>query len=678
MGAEGANWIGASAFVNQKHMFQNLGDGTYAHSGSLAIRAAQAAGCNITYKILFNDAVAMTGGQPVEGQASVLDIALQLKAEGIGKIVVVADDLKKYDDYGPDFKFPSDIRLYPREEMTRVMKDCREWPGLSILIYDQVCATERRRRRKRGIIPPATKRVVINERVCEGCGDCSSQSKCVAIRPLNTPLGIKRQIDQSGCNQDLLCLEGFCPAMVTVEGGELRKPASATKIPAADAPLEDPAIPSLSETYDILIAGVGGTGLITIGNLLGMAAHIEGKECSVLDNTGIARMGGSVTTHVRLGKAGTALNAARIENVNTDVLIGGDPIVGAGAEVLSRINTNQTKAVINTYVAPTADQAENPELEVDIKGLVATIENRVGDGQVNFTNATELAANLMGNKIFTNIILLGIAFQKGMIPLELGSIHQAIGLNASAVDENLIAFEWGRRYAVDPESVMASAGILKSSQLSLDQKIAARADDLVAYQNQAYAKRYTDFIANVRAVEKQKIGNSEQLTEAVVDNYYKLLAAKDEYEVARLFTDGAFEKNIADMFEGDIKLKYYVGRSLVSADNQDVDRLKKREFGPWFTSALGLLSSLKAFRGTTFDPFNYSADRKRDRKLLQVYEQSIGKLLDGLSPASHEVSIEIAALPNDIRGFGLIKDKSIAAAGKREQELFDQFITISA
>jgi indolepyruvate ferredoxin oxidoreductase len=672
MGAEGANWIGAAAFVDQNHMFQNLGDGTYAHSGSLAIRAAKAAGCNITYKILFNDAVAMTGGQPVEGHASVLEIACQLKAEGIKKIVVVADDPKKYDDYGPDFKFPSDIVVYPREEMTTVMKDCREWPGISILIYDQVCATERRRRRKRGIVPPATKRVVINERVCEGCGDCSVQSKCVAIRPLDTPLGIKRQIDQSGCNQDLLCLEGFCPAMVTVEGGTLRKPILATDNSAKDIPLPDPTLPSLNAPYDILIAGVGGTGLITIGSLLGMAAHLEGKECSVLDNTGIARMGGGVTTHVRLGAAGTSLNAARIENVNTNVLIGGDPVVAASAEVLSRLALNQTKAVVNSYIAPTAAQAENPELGVDVDGLLSTLKNRIGEGQAQISNATELAGKLMGNKIFANIILLGLAYQKGLIPLEAKSLHQAITLNASAIDDNLKAFDWGRRLAIDAIAVAEFAGLTKAIEPTLDQRIADHARDLEAYQNAAYAKRYTDFIATIHTQEHEKIGNSDRLTAVIADNYYKLLAGKDEYEVARLYSDGQFEQTISEMFEGDFKLEYHVGRNLLTPEDPNADHLKKRKFGPWFKSALCMLNSAKGIRGTVLDPFRYTADRRRDRKLLSDYEQTIQKIMSNLSAKTLDLTSEIAALPSDIRGFGVVKDRSILATKKREDTLLAQ------
>jgi len=666
MGAEGANWIGASAFVDQEHIFQNVGDGTYAHSGSLAIRAAQAAGCTMTFKILYNDAVAMTGGQPVETHFSVLDIARQILAEGINKVVVVADDLKKYDAYGPDFKFPPEVELFGREEMTSVMKACREYQGVSVLIYDQVCATERRRRRKRGDMPPSTKRVVINERVCEACGDCSIQSNCVAIRTLETPLGTKRQIDQSSCNMDLLCLEGFCPALVTVEGGTLKMPNPSEEL---DITLEEPAAQNLTEPRDILIAGVGGSGLITVGSLLGMAAHLEGKECSVLDNTGIARMGGSVSTHVRLGKNGARLNASRIGDVNADVLIGGDPVVSASAEVLTRIRADQTQAVINTFIAPAAAQAADPELVFDSESILANVKSRVAVGGSIFANATELAFGLLGNKIYANILMLGIAFQKGLIPLEFNSIRQAIELNGAAVDENIAAFIWGRRYAVDPDAVSEVAGLAETSPLSLEQQITVRTDHLVAYQNAAYARRYADFVAKARAREQEIDAASESLTTAIAENYFKLLAMKDEYEVARLYTDGEFEQKISDMFEGDVKLHYHIGRKLIHTEERNTDRLKKRTFGPWFMSVFQMLNSFRGLRGTPLDPFGSSADRKRDRKLIRDYEQSIEMLLAELSPDNLATAIEIASLPASIRGFGAIRDRSIVAAQKRESDL---------
>ncbi len=666
MGAEGVNWIGASAFVDQKHIFQNLGDGTYVHSGSLAIRAAQAAGCTMTYKILYNDAVAMTGGQSVEGSLSVLDIARQIAAEGIGKIVVVADDIKKYDEYGPDYKFPRGVELFPRKEMTAVMKACRDYQGVSVLIYDQVCATERRRRRKKGLMPPSTKRVVINERVCEACGDCSIQSNCVAIRTLETPLGTKRQIDQSSCNMDLLCLEGFCPALVTVEGGTLKMPSPSEEL---NILLDEPSAKTLTKPYDILIAGVGGSGLITIGNLLGMAAHLEGKECSVLDNTGIARMGGSVSTHVRLGESDAQLNASRIADVDADVLIGGDPVVSASAEVLTRIRADRTQAVVNTFIAPAAAQAADPELAFDSENILANVKSRVDTGQSVFTNVTDLAYGLLGNKVYANIFMLGIAFQKGLIPLEFNSIRQAIELNDKAVEENISAFNWGRRYALDPDAVTELAGLAEMTPLSLEQKIAVRKDHLTAYQNAAYAKRFTDLITKARAREQEIDGASDSLISAIADNYFKLLAHKDEYEVARLYSDGEFEQKISDMFGGNVNLHYHIGRKLIVTEERNTDRLKKRTFGPWFMTAFQMLNSLKGLRGTPFDPFGFSTDRQRDRQLVQDYEQTIEKLLADLSPGNLAIAIEIASLPADIRGFGAIKDRSIAVAKKLESEL---------
>jgi len=515
-------------------------------------------------------------------------------------------------------------------------------------------------------MPPSTNRVVINERVCEACGDCSVQSNCVAIRTLETPLGTKRQIDQSSCNMDLLCLEGFCPALVTVEGGNLRMPNPSAEL---DIPLEDPPVPTLTEPRDILIAGVGGSGLITVGNLLGMAAHLEGKECSVLDNTGIARMGGSVSTHVRLGESGARLNASRIADVNADVLIGGDPVVSASAEVLTRIRADQTQAVVNTFIAPAAAQAADPELLFDGESILANVKSRVStDGSV-LANATELAFGLLGNKIYANIFMLGIAFQKGLIPLEFTSIRQAIELNGAAVEENISAFNWGRRFAVDPDAVTELAGLAETAPLSLEQKIAVREDHLTAYQNAAYAKRYTDMVAKALSREQEIDAASDSLTTAIAENYFKLLAMKDEYEVARLYTDGEFEKKISDMFEGDVKLHYHIGRKLIHTEERNTDRLKKRTFGPWFMSAFQILSSLKGLRGTPLDPFGGAADRKRDRKLVQDYEQSIEKLLADLSPDNLTTAIEVASLPAGIRGFGAIKDRSIVAAQKRESEL---------
>jgi indolepyruvate ferredoxin oxidoreductase len=468
---------------------------------------------------------------------------------------------------------------------------------------------------------------------------------------------------------DLLCLEGFCPAMVTVEGGELRKPA----VPEAGSDLNitvpDPVQKPLTGSYDILIAGVGGTGLITIGNLLGMAAHLEGKECSVLDNTGIARMGGAVTTHVRLGEPGINLNASRIENLAAKALLGSDLVVSASMEVLPRIGDEQTTAILNTYIAPTADQAENPELSVNVDALVEKVTSRVGENSVTL-DATELASSLMGNKIFANILMLGIAFQKGLIPLDITSIHQAIELNASAVEENLTAFEWGRRYAVDAEAVAAFAGLAETAPYSLEQKISERTDDLAKYQNTAYAKRYTDLIAKVRDADKDQ--NSAALSKAVADNYYKLLAVKDEYEVARLYTDGDFEQKIKDLFEGDVKLEFHIGRNLVAAENRNTDRLKKQKFGSWFISVLNLLNGVKGLRGSLIDPFKYTKDRKRDRQLIDDYEQSIDALLKGLSAENYDLSVEIAKIPDVIRGFGRIRDRSVTLAKDREHELLAQ------
>ena len=659
MGGEGANWIGAAGFVDRDHLFQNMGDGTYAHSGLLAIRAAKAAQSRITFKILYNNAVAMTGGQPVEGAPSVTDIAAQIAAEGITKLALVSDAPEQYSPHD----LPAGCGLHDRTDMDTVMADFAAFDGTSVLIYDQMCATEKRRQRKRGVRGPADARVVINEQVCEACGDCSVQSRCIAVRAVATPLGIKRQVDQSSCNSDLSCLEGFCPAMVTVSGAKLRLPVIAD---GDDWSLDDPAPPGLAAPYNILIAGVGGSGLITIGAILGMAAHLQAMECSVLDNTGLARMGGAVTTHLRLAPSGMELDAPRIQGAGADLLLGCDALVAAGPEVAGSVLKGRTRAIINSHMAPTAAEALDPETPIDRDAIFAALGAHITDKEDAFADAGGLALALLGDKIYANMLLTGFAFQKGHIPLSAASIERAINLNRTEVNNNLRAFAWGRRLAADRQRVLELAGSEEGEEeTGLGGKIRIRMRHLVDYRNQAYAVRYGELVDRVRDKETALAGAPGALTEAVADNYFKLLAIKDEFEVARLYSDGMFEAKLRAMFEGGYRVHYHLGRLGGGR--------KKRTYGPWMGLVFYLMARLKFLRSPFLNPFYFTADRRRDRKLIAQYEGVMAELLELLHADNLELATQIANIPDQIRGFGPVRDRSIIAAWARHDRLIEKF-----
>jgi len=660
MGGEGANWIGAAAFVERDHLFQNMGDGTYAHSGLLAIRAALAAKSRITFKILYNNAVAMTGGQPVEGAPTVSDIARQMAAEGVAKLAVVSDAPEQYSGAG----LPAGTKVHDRQELDAVMEDFASFPGTSVLIYDQMCATEKRRQRKRGRRAPAEARVVINERVCEACGDCSVQSRCIAVRAVPTPLGLKRQIDQSSCNSDLSCLQGFCPAMVTVTGAKLRAPQI---VQDGGWSIGEPAPVELAAPYNILIAGVGGTGLITIGAILAMAAHLDGIECSVLDNTGLARMGGAVTTHLRLAPSGRLLDAPRIDAAGADLLLGCDALVAAGPEVSSRIQKGRTRAVVNSHMAPTAAEALDPETPIDRDAVFAAIAEHITGDEGNFADTGGLALALLGDRIYANMLLTGFAFQKGHIPLSGASVEQAIGLNGTETENNLRAFAWGRRLAVDRQRVLERAGLAAGAgDNSLGDRITFHMQQLTRYRNRAYAVRYGELVDKFRARETGITGGPGALTGAVADNYYKVLAIKDEFEVARLFTDGAFDDQLGALFEDGYRVHYHVGR--LGGGGR-----KKHRFGPWFGTALGLARKFKSLRYSVLNPFFFTRDRKRDRNLIAEYEATAEELLEHLDAGNLQLATEIAAIPDAIRGFGHVRDRSLIGALKRHDRLLAEF-----
>ncbi len=678
MGGEGVPWVGASHFTDVPHIFQNLGDGTYFHSGYLAIRQAIATNTNITYKILYNDAVAMTGGQPHDGNVHPWTISQQVHAEGVHRIALVTDEPGKYPigtNWAPGVTF------HHRDQLDEVQRELREIKGVTVLIYDQTCAAEKRRRRKRGTFPDPAKRVFINQAVCEGCGDCSVASNCLSVTPVETEFGSKRAIDQSSCNKDFSCLNGFCPSFVTIEGGGLRKGKVDKKSGAspAEMPLPPPPVlPSIADRpYGVLITGIGGTGVVTIGAIMGMAAHIEGKGASVLDQLGMAQKGGAVVSHVRIGTTPEALHAVRLAAGGADVLLGCDLVVSASTDALAKLEPGRSHAIVNTHQTITGEFTRHPDLAFPTNTLKLSIEAGAGAGACDFLEATNIATGLMGDSIATNLFMLGYAWQKGLIPISLEALEKAIELNGTAVPMNLGAFRWGRRAAHDRASVeklLAPAeNVVPFARLprSLDEIVASRVKHLTSYQDAALARRYTALVERVKAVE-EKTGETG-LSEAVARNYAKLLAYKDEYEVARLYAETAFAASIDQQFEGDYRLKFHLAPPLFSARDPKTGHLLKHEFGSWMLPMFKLLAKLKGLRNTAFDPFGYTAERKLERALIGQYESLVDELLGALSPVNHALAVRLAAVPDDIRGYGHVKDAHLEKAKRKEADLLAQW-----
>ncbi|HSS63394.1 MAG TPA: indolepyruvate ferredoxin oxidoreductase family protein [Gammaproteobacteria bacterium] len=676
MGAEGASWIGEAPFSRRRHMFQNVGDGTYFHSGVMAIRAAIAADTNITFKILYNDAVAMTGGQPMDGPLTVDRITRQMHSEGARRIVVVSDEPEKYRgraDLAPG------VSVHHRDALDAVQRELREIEGVTVLVYDQTCAAEKRRRRKRGKYPDPPLRVFINDLVCEGCGDCGVKSNCVAVVPLETELGRKRAIDQSACNKDYSCLNGFCPSFVTVHGGRPRKGLGArtggdTRFP----PVPEPATPPLEQPFNIVVTGVGGTGVITIGALLGMAAHLESKGCSILDQTGLAQKGGAVVSHVRIAEAPDEITATRIAAGAADLLLGCDILVAGGRDALTSMRPGRTRAVVNAHQTMTGDFTRNPDLAFPGDSLRFAIQSAVDGGDVDFVEATRLASALMGDAIATNLLMLGYAYQKGLVPLSSASIDRAIEINGVAVEMNRQAFLWGRRAATDLDRVneIAFPGKLVSAPVrlqSLDEIIEHRAAFLTAYQDSDYAHRYRSLVAEVRRVEAEKVKGHSELARAVARYYFKLLAYKDEYEVARLYTSGEFAENLNSQFEGDYRLEFHLAPPLLAKIDPATGEPKKRRYGPWILRAFRLLAKMRRLRGTPLDMFGFSEERQRERGLIEEYEITVATLLTGLGPHNHGLAVEVASIPEHIRGFGPVKRRAMECAKDREREMLREF-----
>ena len=682
MGAEGMGWVGQAPFSETKHVFQNLGDGTYNHSGSLAIRHAVATRTPITYKILFNDAVAMTGGQQHDGSVTPAHIQRQVRAEGVEKIVVVTDEPDKY----PAGYFESDVPVRHRRDLDEVQRELREFPGVSVLIYDQTCAAEKRRRRKRGAFPDPERRAFINEAVCEGCGDCGVQSNCVSIEPVETEFGRKRAINQSACNKDFSCINGFCPSFVTIEGGKPRRgKASAVSSDSANIGLPHVDLPVIQDSYSMLVTGIGGTGVVTIGQVLGMAAHLEGKGVTVLDMAGLAQKNGAVMSFLRFAHAPEHLYAPRISTAGADAIVGCDVVVTAGRDALSRASSGRTRVVANVASTPTADFTRNADWKFPLGSMEGAIVDAVGEQNAWFVDATRLATGLMGDAITTNMFMLGFAYQKGMIPVSANAIEKAIELNEVAIAQNLAAFDWGRMAAVDAtrvEELAAPPKMLPVSRKlseSLDELIARRVDFLTDYQDAAYANRYLALVNRVRDAEKA-LGTATDgsalgslpLTEAVARYFSKLMAYKDEYEVARLYTSGSFADRVQESFEGDFKLHFHLAPPLFSKRNARGE-LVKREFGPWVFKLFGLLAGLRRLRGTALDLFGRTEERRRERALIDEYEATISKLISQLTAGNRSIAVDIASVPEHIRGFGHVKARNMDAADSVRRAALTRF-----
>ncbi len=667
-------WLGQAPFTATQHVFANLGDGTYYHSGLLAIRQAIAAKVNITYKILYNDAVAMTGGQPIDGPLSVPMLAHQVAAEGAARIALVSDEPEKHSSS----QLPAGTTIHHRSELDAVQRELAMIAGTTILIYEQTCAAEKRRRRKKGEYPDPALRVLINEAVCEGCGDCGVQSNCVSILPLETEFGRKRTIDQSSCNKDYSCLKGFCPSFVTVEGGTLRKSKAGIAKQDRFGELPQPRVPALDtfkgeQPYGVLITGIGGTGVITIGALLGMAAHLEGKGVSVLDMTGMSQKNGSVMSHVRIAALPEHIRAVRLASGEADVVLGCDMMTAASADAISKMQLGRARAVINTHAVPSGVFAQQPDWQYPAEDMRGLIEEAVGKEGAHFLDATAIATALMGDSIATNLFMLGFAWQRALIPLSEAAILRAIELNGVAIESNQKSFLWGRRAAHDQgavERIAAPAQAISITHLlpqSLDKLVARRAGVLTKYQDAAYARRYEALVARVHAAEAA-IGG-DRLAKAVAKVYFKLMAYKDEYEVARLFTDGSFAESLKRQFEGDVTLRFHLAPPLLAKVDPSTGRPGKRVYGPWMMRAFGLLAKLKFLRGGALDPFGHSEERKSERALIVEYEALIDELLRGLAAEKIALAVELASLPEQIRGFGHVKEAALAVARVRRDQL---------
>ncbi|HEX8604386.1 MAG TPA: indolepyruvate ferredoxin oxidoreductase family protein, partial [Pseudoduganella sp.] len=671
MGGEGVSWLGQMHFTRDRHVFVNLGDGTYFHSGLLAIRAAIAAGATLTYKILYNDAVAMTGGQPVDGTLTVPQIAQQVVSEGAVRVLVVSDEPEKYAERTG---LPDAVTVHHRDEFDALQLALREVAGVSVMIYDQTCATEKRRRRKRGDYPDPAKRAFINPAVCEGCGDCSVASNCLSVEPLETQYGTKRRINQGSCNKDFSCVNGFCPSFITAEGAQLRRPKPAAPVAGTTAAIPEPVQAPLDGVWGIVVPGVGGTGVVTVGALLGMAAHLENKGVKVLDITGLAQKGGAVLSHVQIAAHPDSIHATRVPMGEAALLIGCDAMVAASADALSRVLRGRTHAIVNSASVPSAAFLSNPDWKFPGTAVESDLRTAIGE-TCEFVDANALALRLFGDAIYANPLLLGYAWQKGWVPLGRAALLRAIELNGVSVEKNQQAFEAGRLAAHDPAAAMAPAAASRPLPMpaTLDRLIGEHAGLLAAYQNPAYAERYRGALDRLRKVEATvDAGGRQALSEAVARNLAKLMAYKDEYEVARLHSAPEFLAELRSQFEGepgkDYQVHFHLAPPMI-AGRDAAGRLVKRRFGPWMMGVFSVLARLKCLRGTLLDPFGKTAERRRERQLVEDYFALVQLFCETLTPERLDTALALARLPEKIRGYGHVKEHAMDVAAERRAQL---------
>ena len=639
---------------------------------------------NITYKILYNDAVAMTGGQGHDGELTVPQIAQQVAAEGARRVVVVTDEPDKYP---ASTGFPPYTSIHHRRELGKVQRELMDEDGLTVLIYDQTCAAEKRRRRKRGLFPDPAKRVVINELVCEGCGDCGVKSNCVAIQPVETEFGRKRRIDQSSCNKDYSCVNGFCPSFVTVEGGELirgtEQKAKTVDVPVFEA-LPEPELPDLSSPYAILVTGIGGTGVVTVGQIIAMAANLEDKGAGIIDMAGLSQKNGAVVSHLKIAARQEDISTIRVSAGGADLLLGCDLVTSAAEHNLAAAGKGKTRAVVNDYETMPAFFTNDADYKLPGDELRLSIEARMGRGRTDLINSTKIATALMGDSIASNLFTLGYAWQKGLIPVSREAIERAITLNNVAVEMNLKAFEWGRRAAhnlgavqgiIERAEAAKQSTLLETRNLSqtLDEMITRRVEFLTAYQDSTYAERYRALVDKVRRSEEQAKAGSNVLATAVARYAFKLMAYKDEYEVARLHSDGSFAEQVKSQFKGDYTIKYHLAPPLLARRDPETGQLIKKEFGPWMLTAFEWLAKFKSLRGGMFDVFGYTAERRQERQLIKDYAAMVETLSSKLTAANVDLAAEIAALPEHIRGYGHVKEQNIQDVKTREAELVAAF-----
>ena len=677
MGAEGANWVGQAPFCKTTHMFQNLGDGTYAHSGSLAIRQAVAAGVNITYKILHNDAVAMTGGQIVDGNLTVPQITRQLHAEGVTRIAVLSDEPDKYSsvkDFAPG------VTTHDRDQLDLVEQEMSKISGVTALIYDQLCAAEKRRRKRRKKSQGIETRLFINEAVCDGCGDCVKESNCLSVIPRPTTLGMKRQVDQSSCNIDLSCLRGFCPSFISITGA---RPATilsneTSQLEKAIANLPQPQLPDMKDSFDMVVTGIGGQGVVTIGRIVGMAAHLQGMGSSVLDFPGLAQKGGGVMSYIRLNKNADTVQSSRVPLGKADLLLAGDMVTALDMETVGRIGKNVTRAVVNTHVSPTGSNVLNPDSLMDAQRLKNGIISAVGDTSPLFVNATRLSEKLAGDTITANMLLLGYAWQAGTIPISAEAINQAIRLNGAGSETNTRCFTYGRLAAHDPDLMRDLTGIGKPTAApeakSLDDTIATHERYLADYQNTAYAGRYRLLIDSAVQAESQLEGSGQRFSRAVAEGFFHTMAYKDEYEVARLHTSEEFTRQLRSTISGKPKITYHLAPPFWTRRDSKTGKIRKIAVGPWIRPVMSVLARLKFLRGTFLDVFGYTRERRDERARIDEYERLITELCNLLSTDRLENAIQIASLASSIRGYGHIKERNAQKAAKQLEDLMPRIL----